>query len=147
MRKISPLGRESKFWQEAFVTAYAELLHRAPPSDKVLPGARIAQLACSMADDCEAARSDVGGACELCRGVGCEACKFTGKANAAEGLHAPAPAVERALSLVGPPPPAEGDAPAPTSLDALSRSIEQADRDTQVKRRERFGGGPTDPES
>lgn len=156
MKRETKIRRNSSFWQGAFLAAYAELLRRAPPSDKVLPGARIASLACNMADDCDRARWDEGGTCEECKGVGCEACRFTGKAGASEGLHPPS--VARSLTLVTPPPPEEGQA-APSSLDALSRSIAAADRDTQVKRVERFsggkvtgsdiggGGGGADPES
>lgn len=140
-------GRESSFWQESFLVAYRELLRRAPAGDKVLPGPRIAHLACNMADDCEYARADQAGPCEECRGVGCEACKYTGKAGAGEGLHA-AP-VERALSLVSSRSAEDDQGAIPSALDALSSSIAQADRDTEVKRRERFAADKTagDPES
>lgn len=151
MRKISPLRRDSSFWQGAFVAAYGELLRRAPPSDKVLPGARIAMLARNMADDCERARTeDDGGACEACKGVGCDECLFTGKANPGEGLHAPPPMLERTLSLVGRAPAADGGEPVPSSLDALSRAIANADADTIEKRRDQMtggGGGGAEPES
>jgi hypothetical protein len=131
--------RDSVFWQGAFLRAYGELLRRSAPSDKVLPGARIAALACNMADDCERARTSDGAACAQCNGVGCEDCMFTGKAEPGDGLHAPT--VARSLSLVGRPPPPEGAPPIASSLDALSRAIGQADRDTEEKRNERFGGG------
>ncbi len=156
--KIRTIHREGTFWQGAFLAAYGELLRRHPQSEKVLPGARIASLARNMADDCERVRmTEDGGTCGECKGVGCEACKFTGREGDVEGLHAPP--VERGrgkLAMIGggldpelvaggPRPSAPG-----ASLEQLGESIAAADRDTEVKRRERFGGGGSggaEPES
>ncbi len=169
--KIRTIHREGTFWQGAFLAAYGELLRRHPQSEKVLPGARIASLARNMADDCERVRmTEDGGTCGECKGVGCEACKFTGREGDVEGLHAPP--VERGsarLTMIGggvgavdvggeaPPnalpkdwgplgPPGKGCV---SALEALAESIDRADQDTEVKRRERFGGsgGGAEPES
>jgi hypothetical protein len=141
-------SRDSVFWKGAFLQAYGELLRREPPTDKVLAGARIAALACNMADDCERARTSGGAACAECSGVGCEVCRFTGKADAGDGLHAPA--VERSLTLVGRAVSAEvAETAVAGSVDALAIAIGQADRGTEVKRRERFGakiGTKDDPQ-
>lgn len=125
--------RRGPFWEGAFLVAYRELLRRQPPSDQVLPGARIAALACSMADDCVRERIDTDGACPACIGVGCEACRFTGNIDSAEGLHAPK--VVPALSLVS------GQADGTSETFELKDAI---DIDDLAKRRERIGGGSAD---
>jgi hypothetical protein len=89
MNPMRPIDRGSDFWKACYLVSFYELLKREPAG--AVQGVKVAALARNLADESERARRGDGeeDKCAVCRGIGCEACRFTGKADPHGGLVAP----------------------------------------------------------